>query len=128
MQQLSTKRTVLAQLSVCVGCCCGNVARGKPEVPSQWLKEQWRQRGLAKHVQLTISGCLGPCDLSNIVSISCAVGTVWLGALHEFRNYAALLEWAVASKDAGHPLPLPAELSMFCFNPFRSPQLSSPHL
>jgi len=126
MQQLSTKRTVLAQLSVCVGCCCGNVARGKPEVPLKWLKEEWRQRGLAKHVQLTISGCLGPCDLSNIVSISCAAGTVWLGALQEFRNYAALLEWALASKDAGHPLPLPTELSKFCFNPFRSPDFSSP--
>jgi hypothetical protein len=117
---LKTKRLVIGHVSVCRGCCCGDTLRGKPEVPVEWLKREWRHRGLPKNVHLTISGCLGPCDLSNVVSISSTAGTVWLGSLHEFRNYAALLKWASASRGAGHLLPLPEELTEFRFNPFRT--------
>jgi hypothetical protein len=53
---LATKRIVIGQVSVCVGCCCGNTANGKPPVPVDWLKKEWRARGLLKRVQLTISG------------------------------------------------------------------------
>jgi hypothetical protein len=67
---LATKRIVIGQVSVCVGCCCGNTANGKPPVPVDWLKKEWRARGLLKRVQLTISGCLGPCDVPNVVTIS----------------------------------------------------------
>ena len=114
-----TKRIVLAQVSLCNGCCCGAVHRGKPEVPIDWMKDQWKQRGLKKSMQLTISGCVGPCDLPNVVSISSAEQTIWLGSLREFAQYGALLQWAVASRDAGHPLPLPSELSELQFDPFR---------
>jgi cobaltochelatase CobN len=115
---INTKRIVLAQVSLCCGCCCGAVHKGKPEVPVEWIKDQWKQCGLKKSIQLTISGCLGPCDISNVVSISSAGQTVWLGRLREFANYAALLQWALASKDAGCALPLPGELSELRFDPF----------
>lgn len=116
---VQTKRVILAHVSVCRGCCCGAVDKGKPEVPVGWMKDEWKKRGLKKSIQLTISGCLGPCDLSNVVSISSATDTVWLGTLREFRDYAALVEWITASRGAGRVLPLPEELSEFRFTPFR---------
>ena len=54
---LTTKRVVVGQVSVCFGCCCGDVTRDKPEVPVEWLKQEWRMRGLLKNIQLSISGC-----------------------------------------------------------------------
>jgi len=108
---MQTKRIVIAHLSLCRGCCCGAVEKGNPNVPVEWMKDEWKKRGLKKSIQLTISGCLGPCDLHNVASISSAEQTMWLGRLREFSSYAALLEWALASRDAGQALPLPSELN-----------------
>jgi cobaltochelatase CobN len=111
-QMLTTKRMVIGQVVVCSGCCCGAVNRGKPEVPVDWLKREWRARGLLKNIQLTISGCLGPCDLPNVVRISSPTGEVWLGNISRPEHYAKLLEWADRSKIAGAILPLPQEFSL----------------
>src|ERR1700693_4665902 len=81
---LKTKRLVVGQVTICRGCCCGDTERGRPAVPVEWLKNEWRARGLLKRVQLTISGCVGPCDLPNVVTISDARGTLWLGGITEF--------------------------------------------
>lgn len=83
------------------------------------MKEEWKKRGLKKSIQLTISGCLGPCDLSNVVSISSREGTVWLGSVRSPDIYVVLLEWASATKRAGRVLPLPDELAELRFNPFQ---------
>jgi hypothetical protein len=66
---LATTRLVIGHLTVCQGCCCGNTENGRPPVPVEWLKKEWRSRGLLKRVQLTISGCPGPCDVPNVVTI-----------------------------------------------------------
>jgi cobaltochelatase CobN len=116
---MQTKRVVLAQVSVCLGCCCGAVAKGKPAVPVDWMKKEWKERGLKKSIQLTISGCLGPCDLPNVVSISSKEEMVWLGTLCRFQDYAVLVEWASAGGRTGRLLPLPDELTEFRFSPFR---------
>jgi hypothetical protein len=63
-------------------------------VIGDWLKSEWRARGLLKGVQLTISGCLGPCDLPNVVTISDESGTQWLGDITEFAQYQAIVDWA----------------------------------
>jgi cobaltochelatase CobN len=89
-------------------------------VPVDWIKKEWKERGLKKSIQLTISGCLGPCDLPNVVSISSKEETVWLGTLCRFQDYAVLVEWASASGRAGRLLPLPEELTEFQFSPFRA--------
>ncbi|HTC93559.1 MAG TPA: (2Fe-2S) ferredoxin domain-containing protein [Terriglobales bacterium] len=116
---LKTKRLVIGQLSVCTGCCCGQTERGLPPVPVEWLKEEWRKRGLLKRLQLSISGCLGPCDLPNVVVITHSSGTTWLGELTEFNQYHSLVEWASRSKDAGYLLPLPDEFKKHTLDPFR---------
>jgi hypothetical protein len=115
---LATKRIVIGQVTVCAGCCCGAVDRGKPEVPIDWLKEQWRSRGLLKRVQLTISRCLGPCDLPNVVRISGPASDIWLGNLDTPEFYFRLVEWASQSKAADILLPLPELFAGLRFDPF----------
>jgi (2Fe-2S) ferredoxin len=88
---LATKRLVIGHLTVCQGCCCGNTENGRPPVPVDWLKKEWRAKGLLKRVQLTISGCLGPCDLPNVVTISNESGTQWFGEITEFEHIGRLL-------------------------------------
>jgi len=115
---LQTKRRVIGQMTVCSGCCCGAVHRGKPEVPVEWLKQEWRSRGLLKVLQLTIAGCMGPCDLNNVVRISGPVEDVWLGCVDRFQLYSSLADWASESQWAGTLLPLPAEFAALRFSPF----------
>jgi hypothetical protein len=119
-----TKRLVLGHVAVCQGCCCGNTANGRPAVPVEWLKKEWRARGLLKRIQLSISGCLGPCDVPNVVTISNENGTRWLGQINEFHQYRTLVEWAVSSKDAGELLPLPKEFRQHVLHPFHNSEAS----
>ena len=119
---LTTKRLVLGHVAVCQGCCCGNTANGRPAVPVEWLKREWRARGLLKRIQLSISGCLGPCDVPNVVTISDENGTQWLGSITEFDQYRTLLQWAISSKDAGELLPLPNEFLQHILHPYRKPE------
>jgi len=114
---LQTKRRVIGQMTVCWGCCCGAIHRGKPEVPVEWLKQEWRSRGLLKVLQLTIAGCMGPCDLNNVVRISGPVEDVWLGGVDRFQLYSSLADWASESRGAGMLLPLPAEFAALRFSP-----------
>jgi hypothetical protein len=117
---LTTKRLVIGHVSVCQGCCCGNIANGKPAVPVEWLKKEWRARGLLKRIQLSISGCLGPCDIPNVITISNENGTQWLGGITEFHQYQLLLEWAVASRASEKLLPLPDQFREHTLYPFRN--------
>lgn len=117
---LRTKRLVVGQITICRGCCCGSVDRGLPEVPVEWLKSEWRKRGLLKRVQLTISGCVGPCDVPNVVVITTSSGTEWLGNIVKFNQYRSLLEWAVRCRDAGEMLSLPHEFLECRISPFCS--------
>ena len=108
--QIVTKRKVIAHVMVCVGCCCGNVEKRKPAVPEEWLKTEWRNRRLLKNVHLSISGCLGPCDVANVVKINSSDGEIWLGDLHEFHQYRDLVDWASACHRAGYVVSLPESL------------------
>ena len=117
---LKTKRLVIGRITVCRGYCCGNVERGLPEAPVEWLKSEWRKRGLLKRVQLTISGCVGPCDVPNVVVITSSAGEAWLGNIVKFDQYRSLLERAVRCRDAGEMLSLPREFLGCRINPFCS--------
>ena len=117
---LKTKRLVFGQVTICNGCCCGNTERGLPEVLVEWLKKEWRRRGLLKRIQLTISGCVGPCDVPNVVIITTSSGTEWFGNITKFEQYRDLLEWAARCKDAGRMLVLPCEFGSLRTDPFFS--------
>jgi len=117
---LKTKRMVIGQVMICSGCCCGAVSRGKPQVPVDWLKQEWRSRGLLKNIQLTISCCLGPCDLPNVVRISGPSTEIWLGNINRLEQYSDLIEWASRSKAEGAFQPLPGSFETLRFDPFRT--------
>jgi hypothetical protein len=116
---LTTKRQIHAQLSICLGCCCGRVDKGKPPVPVERLKSAWKENKLLKHVQLTISGCLGPCDVPNVVKVSTAEGQAWIGRIEDPAEYELLIDWALRVRDAGRLLPLPGVFADRRFHPFR---------
>ena len=122
MQQepIFPKHLMLGQVSICDGCCCGKTEKGHPAVPVQWLKQEWKRRGLLKRVHLTIAGCLGPCDVPNVAMIAHARGTWWLARLNSQRHYAMLADWAEQSKIADELLPLPRELQELTLMPYRA--------
>ena len=114
-----TKRRVIGQLIVCQGCCCGATQKGRPAVPADWLKDEWRKRGLLKRFQLTVSGCVGPCDIPNVVGVNSENGSQWLGSISNFDQYRSLLEWAVRCVEGGHLLELPHEFKEHLTEPWR---------
>ena len=91
---LTTRVKSPAQVLLCKGCCCGKVERGLPEVPVERLKAAWKAEKLNRAVQLTISGCLGPCDLPNVVLVVTAEGVAWYGRIAGDAHYDDLLDWA----------------------------------
>lgn len=113
--RLVTSRRTLGQVLICVGCCCGRPDKGKPAVPLDRLKGEWKRRKLLPAIQLTISGCLGPCDLVNVACVAAPQGLTWLGGLTLAEEYEALLEWATRSADARRLLPLPDRLAAHVF-------------
>lgn len=117
---LTTERQALAQLVFCQGCCCGRTDRGRPELPVEQLKEIWRTEKLNRTVQLTISGCLGPCDLANVALVMGAEGNVWLGGMDGAEVYERLVTWARACHTEGRVLPLPVELDALRFERFQT--------
>jgi predicted metal-binding protein len=114
-----TKRRVIGQLIVCQGCCCGATQKGRPAVPADWLKDEWRKRGLLKQFQLTVSGCVGPCDIPNVVVVNSENGSQWLGSISNFDQYRSLLEWAVRCVESGYLLELPHEFKEHLTEPWR---------
>ena len=78
-----------------------------------------RRLGLLKNIQLTVSGCLGPCDVPNVVLVSTAGQNVWLGSIDGFDYYREIIDWAVRSKAAGRALPLSKDLLKHRLDPFR---------
>jgi len=111
----ATARAALAQVACCVGCCCGRVDRGFPPVPVERIKEVWKREKLNRTVQLTISGCLGPCDMANVILVMTAAGTEWFGGIEDEGVFTEVIDWARACHAAGAVLPLPAALERHRF-------------
>jgi hypothetical protein len=111
LQTVKTKRHVLGQLVLCKGCCCGRTDKGRPGFPEERLKATWKQERLLKSIQLTISGCLGPCDVANVAQIIVPEGIEWYGRLDQEGQYDALIEWARACHAAKVVLPRPVLLA-----------------
>ena len=96
-----------AKVTVCEGCCCGNVDKGHPEVPVNYLLDAWNEYDIAKHVELEISGCLGPCSKHNVSILKIYDKEIWIGELNEESHYKAIVEWAskFSSIQGGHAIP-----------------------
>lgn len=105
---ISRTQSQVAQLLLCRGCCCGKTERGFPEVPVERIKAVWKTEKLNRTVQLTISGCLGPCDLPNVALILTPHRQEWLANLSGDSHYDLLIDWARACHAEGRLLPLPS--------------------
>src|SRR5258708_18724117 len=115
--RLRAKRRTLGNVTVCCG-CCGAVERQRPEVPVDWLKEQWKARCLRAVLQLTISRCLGPCNLANVVRVSGCDFDIWLGQSSTREQYERLVEWAVVCASAATIVVLPPAFDSMRFDAF----------
>ena len=116
--QVTTQRRVLGQVIFCKGCCCGRTDRGLPAVPVERIKRVWKTEDLNRVIQLTMSGCVGPCDVPNVAVVVTAAGTRWFGRLETDSHYDLLVDWARACRAAGLVLPLPEALEPHGFDPF----------
>ncbi|HEV3343248.1 MAG TPA: (2Fe-2S) ferredoxin domain-containing protein [Pirellulales bacterium] len=115
-----TQRQV-AQIFLCRGCCCGQTERGFPAVPVERIKARWKAEKLNRSVQLTVSGCLGPCDVPNVVLVLTAAGPEWFANIVDDSAYDALVEWARRCQASKRALPLPAEFDAHRLERFRAP-------
>jgi len=84
------------------------------------LKSVWKSEKLNQTVQLTISGCLGPCDLANVALIISPDGNEWIGGMAGDAVYESLVEWARECHREGRLLPLPTEYNDRQFERFGS--------
>ena len=78
-----TIRVQDGHLFVCQGCCCGRTDKGFPPLPLEDFKRKWKERGIRRRFHLTISGCLGPCPLANVVLIQFHGQSVWLHSIND---------------------------------------------
>jgi len=125
-ENLVTRRSgPLGQIFFCEGCCCGRSEKGFPPLPKERIKERWKNLKLNETIQLTISGCLGPCDLANVASLLAGNGVgQWLGGLSEPWHYETLIEWATDCHQSSSLLPIPVTLDCHRFVRFDSAPLA----
>lgn len=115
----------LGQLVFCQGCCCGRTDRERPELPVDRLKSAWKAGKLNRTVQLAISGCLGPCDKSNVTLVLTPDEQIWLGELEGPETYEALIGWAAACHAAGQMLPLPERFDRHRFERWAAAEVAT---
>lgn len=73
-----------------------------------------------RSIHFTTTGCLGPCDLTNVVCILTTQKQIWLGGINENSQYEALLKWAKQSAEIGYLLDLPALFQNNVFERFKT--------
>lgn len=83
-------RILDGQLFVCNGCCCGQTDKGFPPLPLEEFMRQWKTRGLRRRFHLTISGCLGPCPLANVVMIQFKGQSIWFHSINCAEDVTAI--------------------------------------
>jgi cobaltochelatase CobN len=105
-----------AHLMVCAkGCCCGHTERGHAAVPVEFYKQEYKKRKIRKTVQLTMSGCLGPCPLANVALLFFDGHPVWFHSVNGEPQVRALFDYLERMLAAGGYLPPPPELADYVF-------------
>jgi nitrile hydratase accessory protein len=80
-------------LFVCNGCCCGRTDKGFPALPLDDFKRQWKQRGIRRRFHLTISGCLGPCPLANVVLLEFHGQSLWFHSINQPEDVNVIYDY-----------------------------------
>jgi cobaltochelatase CobN len=103
-------------LFVCKGCCYGNTEKGFPALPIDEFKRQWKERGIRRRFHLTISGCLGPCPLANVVLILFRGRTVWLHSINSPEDVSLIYGYVERMLRQESYIDPPAGLAERCFD------------
>ena len=96
-------------------------------MPYESLKATWKAEGLDASVNLSLSSCLGPCGMNNVVLMMNGQERVWLGRLTTDEEYTALLEWGrsmdwiTAQRDSESPPSTPIHSGMTSHGSFGVP-------
>jgi cobaltochelatase CobN len=98
-------------LFVCNGCCCGRTDKGFPALPLDEFKQQWKRRGFRRRFHLTISGCLGPCPLANVVLLQFHGRSMWLHSINHATDVDLIYDYVERMLQGEPDLNLPAELA-----------------
>lgn len=80
-------------LFVCNGCCCGHTEKGFPSLALDEFKRQWKQRGIRRRLHLTISGCLGPCPLANVVFLHFRGRSLWFHSINQPEDVNVIYDY-----------------------------------
>jgi cobaltochelatase CobN len=105
-----------AHLMVCAkGCCCGRTDRGHAAVSVEFYKEEYKRRKIRKLVQLTMSGCLGPCPLANVALLFFDGRPVWFQSINGEAQIRAIFDYIDRMLAADGYLPPPPELADYVF-------------
>lgn len=113
-------------LFVCQGCCCGRTDKGFPAIPLDEFKTQWKARGIRTRFHLTISGCLGPCPLANVILIYFHAETVWLHSINSPDDVTAIYDWVERMLRHDRFLDLPHSLAARRFDRYTCYDSSQP--
>ena len=97
-----TVRVVEGHLLVCKGCCCGNTERNIPPVPVDAFKREWKERGIRRRVHLSISACLGPCAVANVVLLVFQGSTIWFHSINSDADVFAIYNYIEHLLSLGH--------------------------
>ena len=119
-----------SRVVVCSGCCCGRIEKGHSEVPVDALKNAWEKNNLKNSIELTISGCLGPCKMHNVAILMTDNNQTWLGELRVDAHFEALVTWACDVSKNGPEIKIPEILltHQFDHKPLESHKIiQSPH-
>ena len=99
------------QLFVCNGCCCGRTEKGFPALPLDEFKQQWKKRGFRRRFHLTISGCLGPCPLANVVLLQFAGRSLWFHSINHANDVDLIYNYVERLLQDETDRDIPAELA-----------------
>lgn len=98
-------------LFVCNGCCCGRTDKGFPALPLDEFKQQWKKRGIRRRFHLTISGCLGPCPLANVIMLQFNGRSMWFHSINHAGDVDLIYNWVERMLQGEPDLEVPPELA-----------------
>jgi len=108
-------------LFVCNGCCCGRTDKGFPPLPLDEFKRQWKKRGVRRRLHLTVSGCLGPCPLANVVLLQFRGKSMWFHSINHPKDVDLIYGYVESMLRAESVLDLPDGLAARLFERYLTP-------
>ncbi|MBV8487148.1 MAG: hypothetical protein JO161_02600, partial [Planctomycetaceae bacterium] len=91
-------------------------------MPIAFYKQEYKRRQIRDHVQLTMSGCLGPCPLLNVVLVLFDGRRVWFQSINHESQILAIYDYLDRMLAADRFLPPTAELADLAFDYYAWPE------